>query len=78
MPSEPNWSKNISNSNVCTWFYALSILNLLFGLAGVLSSIYLVSLGRESLSYVFLISFAAMVGFTNSWFFFLMCNRGLR
>ena len=78
MPSEPNWSKNISNKSVCTWFYALSILNLLFGLAGVLSAMYLVSLGKESLSSAFMVAFAASIGFTNSWFFFLICNRGLR
>ena len=78
MPSEPNWSKNISNTTVCTWFYALAMINLVFGLAGVLSALYLVSLSKGTMSSAFLVAFAAAVGFTNSWFFFLTCNRGLR
>lgn len=78
MPSEPSWSKNISSANVCTWFYVLAMVNLFFGTAGVLSALYLMSKGRENVFGIFLVALAAAVGFTNSWFLFLVCNRGLK
>lgn len=77
MPTEPSWSKKIANSSVCTWFYALAILNLLFGTAGVLSALYLMSKGKENLFGTFVVALAATFSFTNSWFLFLVCNRGL-
>jgi len=77
MPSEPAWSKQISSASVCTWFYALALVNLLFGVAGVLGSVYLLSKGKSSISNVLITVLAASIGFMNSWFFFLVCNRGL-
>lgn len=78
MPSEPNWSKQIDNSSVCTWFYALAILNGIAGAAGVLWSLYLLTKGKTTFgSYVFVLLYA-LFGFTNAWFFFLVCSRGLR
>ena len=74
---EPDWSKQISSSTVCTWFYALALVNLFFGGAGVLSSLYLMSNGKGSLLGLTVTVLAVLVGFTNSWFFFLMCNRGI-
>jgi hypothetical protein len=78
MPSEPSWSKKISNTSVCTWFYAVAIVNLLFGAAGIVSALYLMSKGKQNISYVAMITVAASIGFMNSWFFFLVCNRGLK
>jgi hypothetical protein len=77
MPSEPDWSKQISSSTVCTWFYAFALLNLFFGAAGVLSGLYYLSKGRTSVTGFTVTVIAALVGFTNSWFFFLMCNRSI-
>lgn len=77
MPAEPSWSKKIANSSVCTWFYALAVLNLLFGTAGVLSALYMMSKGKENMFGILLVALAASIGFTNSWFLFLVCNRGL-
>jgi hypothetical protein len=77
MPSEPNWSKQISSASVCTWFYALAMVNLFFGVAGVLMSLYVLSKGKSSLGGFAITVLAASLGFMNSWFFFLMCNRGL-
>uniref|UniRef100_A0A6C0AMN6 Uncharacterized protein n=1 Tax=viral metagenome TaxID=1070528 RepID=A0A6C0AMN6_9ZZZZ len=77
MPSEPTWSKQIPSSTVCTWFYALALINLFFGAAGVLGSLYLMSNGKGSMSSLAVTVLAASVGFMNSWFFFLVCNRGL-
>ena len=79
MPSEPSWSKQISNSSVCTWFFNLAILNGIFGAAGVLSAVYLMSKGVKGSSIeAVLVVMAALVAFTNSWFLFLVCNRGLK
>ena len=77
MPSEPAWSKNISSSSVCTWFYALALINLFFGTAGVLGSIFLMSKGKHSMVDLVITLLAATVGFTNSWAFFVLCNRGI-
>ena len=77
MPSEPAWSKQIASSTVCTWFYALALVNLFFGVAGVLGGLYLLSKGKGSMGGVAVTVLAAFIGFMNSWFFFLVCNRGL-
>lgn len=75
MPSEPNWSKNISNSSVCTWFYALAIVNAFFAIAGI---VLVLMSNKVTMPTVFTVLLSAGVGFTNAWFLFLVCNRGLR
>jgi len=78
MPSEPTWSQKISSTTVCTWFYAIAIVNLLFGTAGIVSGLYLMSLGKYNTMQLFTVVLAASIGFMNSWAFFLVCNRGLK
>jgi len=78
MPSEPSWSKKISSSSVCTWFYAVAIVNLLFGAAGVLSGLYLLSKGKGTAGNLIAVLLGSSIGFMNSWFFFLVCSRGLK
>lgn len=78
MPSEPSWSKKISNTTVCTWFYAIAIVNLLFGVAGIVSALYLMSKGKYDMMQLFAVVLGASIGFMNSWAFFLVCNRGLK
>jgi len=51
--------------------------NLIFGVAGILSSMYLMSNGKGNAGSIAMVSLAALIGFMNSWFFFLVCNRGL-
>ena len=77
MPSEPSWSQKISSTTVCTWFYALAIFNLLFGTAGIVSALYLMSLGKYNMMQLFTVVLGASIGFTNSWALFLVCNRGI-
>lgn len=74
MPGEPEWSKNISNSSVCTWFYALALLNAFFAVAGIVG---LIVSKRSSMVSLLPLLISAILGFTNSWFLFLVCNRGL-
>ena len=73
MPSEPDWSKEISSSSVCTWFYALAVLNALFAVAGVLGALFLSK--SKGLTMPLLLS--GSIGFINAWALFLVCNRGL-
>ena len=77
MPSEPAWSKQISGATVCTWFYALALVNLFFGVAGVLGGLILLSRGKSTLGGLGLAVFMSSIGLMNSWFFFIICNRGL-
>ena len=74
MISEPEWSKNISNSSVCTWFFALALLNLFFAVAGII--LVLMSKKANMVS-ILTIILSSGLGFTNTWFLFLVCNRGL-
>jgi hypothetical protein len=77
MPREPDWSRSIQSSTVCTWFYILAIVNGVFAVVGVLAALYLVSLGKRSMMTVIPMLLAGGIGFTNAWFLFLVCNRGL-
>ena len=74
MPTEPAWSRDLlSNTTVCTWFYVLALVNLIFAIAGVAGAVFM----AKKVSMVPLLV-AGVVGFTNSWFMFLVCNRGLK
>ena len=77
MPSEPTWSKKISGATVCTWFYALAMLNLFLGLAGILFVISSMFGGKGSIWNLLTMGLSTTVVFTNAWFLFLVCNRGL-
>ena len=74
MPSEPSWSKEISNSSVCTWFYALAVINAIFAVAGVLGAIFMY---KSAPSGIIPLLLSGGVGFINSWFLFLVCSREL-
>ncbi len=76
MPREPSWSKSwFSDTTVCTWFYALAILNAIVAVAGLVGALFFASKGSKSMIIPLLIS--GSIGFINSWFLFLVCNRGI-
>ena len=77
MPSEPEWSSSISSATVCTWFYILAVINGVFAVAGVLGAIMLLSRGNKSIMAVLPLIIGGLVGFTNAWFLYIVCNRGL-
>jgi hypothetical protein len=52
--------------------------NLLFGTAGIVSGLWLMSKGKYDMMQLFAVVVGASIGFMNSWFFFLVCNRGLK
>jgi hypothetical protein len=74
MPSEPDWSKQISNSSVCTWFYALAIINAIFAVAGIGMALFS---GKIRTSVMVSLVLSSIIGFTNMWFLFLVCKRGI-
>jgi hypothetical protein len=75
MPTEPNWSKQISNASVCTWFYVLAIINAFFAIAGIATALMYRKL---DISFMVSLVISSALGFTNMWFLFLVCNRGLK
>ncbi len=77
MISEPEWSKEIPSSIICTWFYAFALLNLFLGIAGVIGSIYLTSIGKLPFGLIIFMGFVTFIAFINMWFLFLMCKRGI-
>lgn len=74
MPSEPNWSRDISNTSVCTWFYAVAIINATLAVAGVL-----VALLNKKAPVGVILYFLVFGSFSffNAWFLFVVCSRGL-
>ena len=77
MPSEPNWSKQISSSSVCTWFFVLACLNGILAVAAVVGVVILVFAKKGQVVALVPSVIAAFLGFVNAWAFFLMCNRGI-
>lgn len=77
MPSEPEWSKQIPSSAVYTLFYALAELNLIFGVAGIIIGLYLLSKGKITMMNLFNVLTIASVGLIISWSLFIICNRTL-
>jgi hypothetical protein len=77
MPSEPNWSKQISNNSVCTWFFALAILNGILAVAAVVGVVILIFAKKGQAVALVPSVIAAFLGFVNTWAFFLVCSRGI-
>lgn len=78
MPQEPDWSKSIENSTVCFWFYILAVVNGVFAVVAILATLYLIRLGKSNVGSLLTMLLAGGIGFTNTWFLFLVCNRGLK
>ena len=77
MPSEPEWSSSISNSSVCTWFFILATIDAIIGVAVILLAMNMLLKSKISWVNVIMLSLGALGAFANSWFLFLICNRGL-
>ena len=75
MPTEPDWSKKISNNTVCTWFYIFACMNALVGIT--LFIILVLTAKKTSFSQLAIMTLSLSASFINAWFLFLQCNRGL-
>jgi len=74
MPSEPNWSRDISNSSVCTWFYAFAIINAIVAVAGILGAVLY---KKAPVGVILYLLIFGSISFFNAWFLFVVCSRGL-
>ena len=75
---EPTWSKSIDSSTVCFWFYILAMFNAVLGVAGILAGTYLASRGIMKTSSLIGLTIGVLFASTNSWFLFLVCDRGIK
>ena len=78
MPSEPQWSKAITNSTVCTWFFILATIDAILGVAVVLLGLNLILKSKINTLNAIMLTLGAAGAFANSWFLFLICNRSLK
>jgi hypothetical protein len=76
MPAEPAWSKSISSTTVCTWFWFIGLLNAFAAVLAVFSVLLALSKGKAAVGMLVPLAFVGL-GFVNAWALFLVCNRGL-
>ena len=77
MPTEPEWSKALTNSSVCNWFFILATIDAILGVAVVLLGLNLVLKSKINTLNAIMLTLGAAGAFANSWFLFLICNRSL-
>ena len=76
MPAEPDWSKSISSTTVCSWFWFVGLLNAFAAVLAVFSVFLALSKGKAILSMLAPLTLVGL-GFVNAWALFLVCKRGL-
>ena len=76
MSSEPEWTKEIQNSTICTWFYAFAILNAVLTVIAFLMVVYLITFTKKIELMALIPSvLTGAIGTTHFLFFFLLCSR---
>ena len=76
MPAEPAWSKSISSTTVCSWFWFVGFLNAFAAVLAVFSVFLAISKGKAIVSMLAPLIIVGL-GFVNAWALFLVCKRGL-
>jgi hypothetical protein len=78
---EPNWTKQISSDQVCTFFYAFAIIYAVIGVIGILFGLWNLFFGKMPLYLVtpLLIQTILTSGlaFITALFHYLICQRAL-
>lgn len=79
---EPEWSKQIPDTSVCNFFYALAVVYAIFVVLGLVSYVYGISMMKGlsapmKLLISLLYSFGALVVLTFYFFMYLLCDRSL-
>jgi hypothetical protein len=78
MPSEPDWSKNISSETMCTWFYAFAIINAIGAGIGLLAVIaYFIGAKNPNVPLLVAMIIPSIVYFFHFWFAYGVCQRAL-
>ena len=78
MEHEPTWTKQISNEQVCSFFYMFAIIYAIIGVLSIVSIVFIYKLPLNlrlfALSYCILTSSLA---FITALFHYLICERAL-
>ncbi len=79
---EPQWTKSIEKNTICTFYYALFILNLViasFGLLGIVGTIYVSKRLTNPTFWLFILVQMGLLGIAvlNALFLYVICERAL-
>jgi uncharacterized membrane protein (DUF106 family) len=78
MGSEPDWSKQISNSNICNWFFAFAIVNAVLAVVGILGMVaYAFGVKNPSTITLLITLFPTVISTVHFFFWYLLCSRAL-
>lgn len=81
MDSEPNWTKQISSEQVCSFFYAFSIVYAIIGSLGIAFGLWGLFFGKLPTSiilpYLIQIILTSGLAFITALFHYLICQRAL-
>ena len=79
--NEPNWTKQISSEQVCSFFYAFAIIYGVIGALGIGMGIWYIFYGKlpAALTIPFLIQIliSSSLAFITALFHYLICSRAL-
>jgi len=79
--NEPDIMKQISNTTICTWFYIMFILNVIFAFMALMYIAYRSASLNIPVGYklLFLTVYTLFLAFpvVNATFFYIMCERAL-
>ena len=79
---EPTWTKSIDKRTICTFYYALFILNLViaaFGAAGLVGTIFVSKKLTSPIFWLFILVQLGLLGIAvlNALFLYVICERAL-
>ena len=81
MDQEPNWTKQISSEQVCTFFYAFFIIYVVLGVLGLTSGLWSIFVNKmpSSIMLPLLIQLIiqSSILFVSALFHYLVCQRAL-
>lgn len=78
---EPNWTKEISNEQLCSFFYAFSIIYGVLGVLGILLLLWVLFFSKVPssilISYSLQLLISSALAFVTALFHYLICQRAL-
>jgi hypothetical protein len=80
---EPDWTKKIASSSMCTYFYVIFVINAIAAAFAVVSVLFMFGntpTGTSMIWQIFtvlLTLIAIAIPFLNALFMFMLCNRAL-
>lgn len=81
MDQEPNWTKQITSEQVCSFFYIFFIIYVVIGALSIAIAIWGIFFGKLPTSfiipYLIQIIITSSIAFTTALFHYLICQRAL-